>query len=95
MTGSFGLWKPTSPNIDVAGCGRLRRPPSQTASWLAGLGSQIPGVSEPEPGNSVVEAVSATAGSLSESQKVPDGKEDPFSTPVWSVGCGRLPFLSA
>ena len=64
MTGSFCLWKPTSPNIADSGCGRLRRPPSQTAVLAAELGNQISGVSVAEPGNPRVVAVSESAGSL-------------------------------
>ena len=53
-------------DIEVAGCGRRRRPSSQPAILQWELGSQTSFVSVPEPGNWLFEAGSATSGTLAE-----------------------------
>jgi hypothetical protein len=51
-------------NIAVAGCGRLRRPPTQPASDRVGNRTQVAWLREQQYSNRQVGAVSATAGTL-------------------------------
>ena len=55
-----------SANKKVAGFGRLRRPSTQPAFWLAEPGNQISVGKVAEPGNRMVEAGSATSEALAE-----------------------------